>query len=88
MNAKTAHALSLVEEALSKYTEIPSGGIQPETLLADLQIDSLTLAELLFELEDRLGTSISEVTQPPKQISEILALIEPYLDDPAVKSAA
>lgn len=88
MNAKTAYALKLVQDALSRYTEIPQGGIQLDTKLADLQIDSLTLAELMFELEDQVGTSITEVQHVPQQVSEIIALIEPFLGDHDIQSAA
>jgi hypothetical protein len=39
----------------------------------------LTLAELLFELEDRLGVSIAETSTLPTLVSELVTLVEPYL---------
>jgi len=88
MNAKTEHALTLVRQALANYTDTPASDIHLDSTLADLQIDSLTLAELLFELEDHLGTTISDVAQAPKQVAEIVALIAPFIDDQDIKTAA
>lgn len=88
MNSKTTYAFGLVQQALSKYTDIPDGGIQMDTALLDLQIDSLTLAELLFELEDSVGTSISDVATPPKLVGELVALVEPFIGDEGFKTAA
>lgn len=88
MNDKTAYALSLVRQALARYTDTPSDAIELDTSLADLAVDSLTLAELLFELEDRLGTTISETESVPRLISYVVALIEPFIDDQEVKSVA
>jgi len=80
MTDKEQHALQMVEEALAKYTEIPSEGIHLDTKLADIQIDSLTLAELLFELEDRVGKPISDTQQVPAEVRELVELIAPHLD--------
>jgi acyl carrier protein len=88
MNTKTEYALTLVREALANYTDTPASDIHLDTTLADLQVDSLTLAELLFELEDHLGTTISDVVQAPKQISDIIALIEPFIGDKGIENAA
>ncbi len=85
MNDKTAYALNLVRQALARYTDTPAEQIQPESSLIDLQIDSLTLAELLFELEDRLGATISESTTAPRLISDILMLVEPFIDEQALR---
>ncbi|MGC4061338.1 MAG: acyl carrier protein [Aquabacterium sp.] len=88
MNAKTAYALSLVQQALAKYTDVPVSDIHLDTALADLQVDSLTLAELLFELEDQMGTSIADTAGVPRTIADVIALVEPFIKDEDVKSAA
>jgi len=88
MTDKTNDALSLVREALARYTDAPTDQIQMDSALADLQIDSLTLAELMFELEDRLGTSISETGTVPKLISDLVAIVEPLLPAQGDQSAA
>ena len=40
---------------------------------------SLSLAELLFELEDRVGAAMAEPTARPQTVADVLALIEPHL---------
>jgi acyl carrier protein len=78
-NKNTTDALILVREALAKYTETPAEAIEMSTVLADIEIDSLTLAELLFELEDRLGVAIEETKELPRQVSQLVAMVEPHL---------
>jgi acyl carrier protein len=44
--------------------------------LVDLGVDSLMLAELMFEAEDRLGISIDSDVVPPKTVGDMVALID------------
>ncbi len=88
MNTPTAIGLNLVRQALVRYSDTPSDQIQLDTVLADIQVDSLTLAELLFELEDRLNTTIADATEVPKLVSDVVTLILPYLDNAAFQNAA
>ncbi|MGS5087766.1 acyl carrier protein [Hydrogenophaga sp. A37] len=67
-------------------------GIQPdqvvnEALLADLGVDSLMLAELMFEAEDRLGISIESSVTIPKTVGEMVRLIDNLLAAKAAKAA-
>ena len=50
--------------------------VTPEALLAELGVDSLMLAELMFEAEDRLGIDIPSDVQPPKTVAEMQAVID------------
>ena len=79
MTDRTQAALAVVREALSRYTDAQPGDMQLDTALPDIQIDSLTLAELLFELEDRLNTTIPETTAVPRRVGDLVALVEPLL---------
>ena len=88
MTETATTALNLVRQALTKYTDTPIDQIQLDTVLADIQIDSLTLAELMFELEDRLGVSMAEAPTLPKQVADLIALVEPYLSQATGPSAA
>lgn len=56
-------------------------GTQPDqvvdgALLADLGVDSLMLAELMFEAEDRLGISIDSNVTVPKTVGDMVRLID------------
>jgi acyl carrier protein len=56
-----ADVLEKVREHLSSELEIPLGQISEETRLReDLDADSLDLYELVMELEDTYGISVSE----------------------------
>ena len=56
-----ADVLEKVREHLSTELEIPVGQISDETRLReDLDADSLDLYELVMELEDTYGISVSE----------------------------
>jgi acyl carrier protein len=50
--------------------------VAPEALLAELGVDSLMLAELMFEAEDRLGIDIPSDVQPPRTVAEMQAVID------------
>lgn len=73
-------ALELVRQALSHYADVAPELIVPEVRLDAIGVDSLTLAELLFELEDQIGLTIPEGRTAPHLVSDIVRLIEPYLE--------
>ena len=54
-------------------------------VLADLGVDSLMLAELMFEAEDNLGISIDSDVEIPKTVGEMVTLLDGLL---AVKASA
>lgn len=53
--------------------------IVDSALLADLGVDSLLLAEMMFEAEDRLGISIAADVNVPKTVGEMVSLIDALL---------
>lgn len=50
--------------------------VTPDALLAELGVDSLMLAELMFEAEDRLGIEIPSDVQPPRTVADLQAVID------------
>lgn len=72
-------AFDLVTQALMRYIDPPAEGIQMSSVLKDMGVDSLTLAELLFELEDRIGQQIPDVATPPVLVSDVVDLLVPFL---------
>lgn len=44
--------------------------------LADLGVDSLMLAELMFEAEEQLGLSMGTPAKTPQTINDVVALID------------
>lgn len=80
--------LNLVQQALSQYVDAPVERMTLDAQLQDLQIDSLTLAELLFEIEDRLGVELAETDVIPKTVGDLVRLVQPHIDPDQFKSAA
>lgn len=88
MIANTTTSLDLLRQVLAHFTDATPEQIVPEAELASLQVDSLTLAEMLFELEDRIGVPMAEPTERPQTVADVLRLIEPYMDQIRAKAAA
>lgn len=68
----TAPVFRFVEERLG----IDLKGADAAAELASLGVDSLSLLELMFEIEEKFGVSIDEDTPPPRNCGELSALIE------------
>ena len=88
MTTDNTTALYLLRQVLGQFTDATVEQIVPDAELSSLQVDSLTLAEMLFELEDRIGVTMEEPKTPPKLVSDILLLIEPHLDVIRARAAA
>lgn len=70
------NSAELIRTFLIDRLGVESQQVQPEALLAELGVDSLMLAELMFEAEDRLGIDIPSDTEPPKTVAEMQAVID------------
>ena len=71
--------LVLLRELLSDYVDLTGKTVDASTELAQLEVDSLTLAEVLFALEDKLGMSMAEPTTLPVTVGDLMAFLKPYL---------
>jgi len=67
-----APAYSFVQEKLG--VDVKSADAATE--LASLGVDSLSLLELVFEIEEKFGVKVDEDTPPPRSCGELVALIE------------
>lgn len=86
MSVSEMDSLTLIRQVIQKYCDTPPDLIVPEATLDALNVDSLSLAEMLFALEDTLGTSIAEPTRRPQTVADLQELIEPFLGVLATKS--
>jgi acyl carrier protein len=66
----------LIKKFLNDRLDSVPENITPDSLLVDLGVDSLMLAELMFEAEDNLGISIESDVTPPKTVGEMTILID------------
>ncbi|MBK8072464.1 MAG: acyl carrier protein [Ramlibacter sp.] len=65
-------------------------GLKPEQLTPDatlqsLGLDSLSIVEFMFEIEDRYKIKLPDAPEMPATLGEMLALIEPLLPESARK---
>lgn len=80
--------LALVRQVMGRYCDAPPETIVPEATLAELDVDSLSLAEMLFLLEDELGTSLAGYTERPTTVADLMKVAEPYMPALLAKRAA
>lgn len=66
----------LIRTFLTDRLGVEPGQVQPTSLLADLGVDSLMLAELMFEAEDRLGIQIPSDLPLPSTVAEMQATLD------------
>jgi acyl carrier protein len=70
------NAIELIRQFLVDRLGVAEAAVVPEAVLAELGVDSLMLAELLFEAEDHLGTEIPSDQTPPKTVADMVAVID------------
>ena len=70
-------------ETIKKVLEEHRGGISlditPATVLTDLGLDSLDMAELIMDLEDEFEVTL-ETSDPIKNVASLMTLIQAQLD--------
>jgi acyl carrier protein len=69
----------LIRKFLSDRTATEPDKVVEDALLADLGVDSLMLAELMFEAEDRLGITID--LEPNQAMPQTVGEMKKIIDD-------
>lgn len=76
MTTAMTTALEHIRAAAVMCAGVDPDAVTPDATLDTLAIDSLTLAECLFYLEDS-GIKVREPTVRPQTVADLVALIEP-----------
>lgn len=78
---ETMDSTELIRKFLSDRTGAEPAKVVDDALLAELGVDSLMLAELMFEAEDRLGITIDlDANQAmPQTVGEMKKIIDDLL---------
>ena len=66
-------SLAIIREFLDSRLEIAPERVLPEAKLDDLDVDSLMLAEIMFEFEDRFNRPDRRGVDPPLPPGELYA---------------
>ncbi len=75
----------LIRNFLQERLGVEADKVQPDAVLADLGVDSLMIAELMFEAEDRLDISIENSETVPVTVSEMQKIIDRLLAEKTAK---
>lgn len=73
--------LGLMRDFLAERLDVEREKVVPEAKLAELGVDSLMFAEMLFEFEDRANTEldIRSADALPETVGELITLIDAHL---------
>ena len=67
---------AFLADVLSEKYEVDRDAISPEATLTELGLDSLTIVELLFDVEDEFGIEVPEERATFETLAEAAALVE------------
>ena len=67
---------TFMAEVLSEKYDVAREAISPEATLTELGLDSLTIVELLFDVEDEFGIEIPEERATFQTLAEAAALVD------------
>ena len=67
---------AFMAEVLSEKYDVPREAISPEATLTQLGLDSLTIVELLFDVEDEFGIEVPEERATFQTLAEAAALVD------------
>lgn len=72
----------LIRQFLHERLDVEPERVHDAAVLAELGVDSLMVAELMFEAEDRLHISIDSDEKVPVTVGEMRAIIDRLLAAP------
>lgn len=67
---------AFLAQVLSEKYDVNPDTISPEATLTELGLDSLTIVELLFDVEDEFGIEIPEERATFQTLAEAAALVD------------
>ena len=67
---------AFLAEVLSQKYDVDREAISPEATLTELGLDSLTIVELLFDVEDEFGIEVPEERATFQTLAEAAALVD------------
>ena len=67
---------AFLADVLKEKYEVDPDAISPEATLTELGLDSLTIVELLFDVEDEFGIEVPEERATFETLAEAAALVD------------
>ena len=66
--------------AISERFGVPVEQLLPEATMESLNIDSLSMIEFLFDMEDKLGVSLADSREPIKTLGDVFDEIDKAME--------
>ncbi|WP_313072425.1 acyl carrier protein [Melaminivora sp.] len=79
-------SIELIRKFLQERLGVEPEKVQRDSVLADLGVDSLMVAELMFEAEDRLDISIDNDQAVPVTVADMQLIIDRLLAQKPVQA--
>lgn len=68
--------LQLLQEFVKRRVNNPPESISAEMRLEEIGVDSLTLLDLMFDMEDKFGVRMPDDLPRPETVGELIAIFE------------
>ena len=68
--------LSTVQQLIAAEAELPPESLDPGRPLEELNVDSLTVIEVMFKIEDTFGIKMLEERVPLRTVQDIADLVD------------
>jgi len=80
--------LPKIQSMLQKQFGLTAEQVGPERQLAELGIESLSVIEFMFELENEFGIEVSEEGEPPRTVADLVTLVSEAIAKKAQPAAS
>jgi acyl carrier protein len=68
--------LTVVQELIAESAEVPLEKLDPQRPLQELDVDSLTVLEVMFDLEEKFKIKMPEERVPVRTVQDIADLVD------------
>jgi len=79
-------SIELIRKFLQERLDVEPEKVHADSVLVDLGVDSLMVAELMFEAEDRLNISIDNDQAVPVTVGDMQRIIDRLLSEKAAQA--
>jgi acyl carrier protein len=68
--------VSLVQQLIAASAEMPLENLDPDRALEELNVDSLTVLEVMFDIEEKFAIKMPEERVPIRTVRDIANLVD------------
>ncbi len=72
-------ALELIRTGIAENTDIDPATVTPSCRLDELGVDSFTLLELIFTLEEQMEIEFGSDVGTPETVQDLIDILQPHL---------